>query len=230
MLMHILKSGKFMFIGHFAMAFGAKRCAPQASLGVLFLACQLADLIWPSLVLLGVEKLAIEPGVTVMTPLDFLYYPYSHSLMALLLWSVVFALLYTVLRRAGRRAAVVLALLVLSHWLLDVLTHRPDMPLTLSDAGRVGLGLWNHPVAAVSLELSLFAAGVWLYAARTRALNRVGSVGFWALVVFLLAVYAGNLLGPPPPSSMAVAWSAQALWLLVAWGFWVDRNRAAASV
>jgi membrane-bound metal-dependent hydrolase YbcI (DUF457 family) len=216
-----------MFIGHFAMGFGAKRFAPQVSLGVLFLACQLADLVWPSLVLLGIEKFSIEPGVTALTPLNFQHYPYSHSLLALLLWAALFAVLYTVLRHAGKRAAIVIGLLVLSHWLLDVVSHRPDMPVTLSDAHRIGLGLWNHPVPAIGLELLLFAAGVWSYAASTRALNRQGSIGFWALVVFLLLVYAANLLGPPPPSVKAVAWSAEAIWLLVAWGFWVDHNRAA---
>jgi membrane-bound metal-dependent hydrolase YbcI (DUF457 family) len=215
-----------MFIGHFAMALGAKKYAPQVSLGILFLACQLADLIWPNLVLLGIEKLEIVPGVTVMTPLDFVHYPWSHSLLALLFWGVLFAGLYMALRHTGIRAALVIGLLVLSHWLLDVLTHRPDMPVTLSDSSRIGFGLWNHPVLAVSVELLLFAAGVWLYTGSTRALNRKGSIGFWLLVVFLLFVYAANLLGPPPPSSAAVAWSAEALWLLVAWGFWVDRHRA----
>jgi len=216
-----------MFIGHFAMGFGAKKFAPQVSLGVLFLACQLADLLWPSLVLLGIEIFSIEPGVTALTPLDFQYYPFSHSLLAMLAWAVLFALLYVVLRHAGKRAAIVIGLLVLSHWVLDVLTHRPDMPLTLGGATRIGLGLWNHPVLAIGVELSLFAAGVWLYAASTRALNRKGSIGLWALVVFLLLVYAANFLGPPPPSVNAVAWSAEAIWLLVAWGFWVDHNRVA---
>lgn len=219
-----------MFIGHFAMGFGAKKFAPQVSLGVLFLACQLADLLWPSLVLLGIEKFSIEPGVTVLTPLDFQYYPWSHSLLAMLAWAVLFALLYTALRHAGKRAAIVIGLLVLSHWVLDVLTHRPDMPLTLGGATRIGLGLWNHPVLAIGVELSLFAAGVWLYAAGTRALNRKGSIGLWALVVFLLLVYTANFLGPPPPSVNAVAWSAEAIWLLVAWGFWVDHNRVAKTV
>jgi hypothetical protein len=121
----------------------------------------------------------------------------------------------------------VIGLLVLSHWLLDVVSHRPDMPVTLSDAHRIGLGLWNHPVLAIGVEVLLFAAGVGSYAASTRALNRQGSIGFWALVVFLLLVYAANLLGPPPPSVNAVAWSAEAIWLLVAWGFWVDHNRVA---
>lgn len=214
-----------MFIGHLALAFGAKKYAPQVSLGILLLACQLADLIWPNLVLLGVERLEVEPGITVMTPLNFLYYPYSHSLVAMLIWAVLFAGLYGLLRKAGIRVAIVLVLLVLSHWFLDVLSHRPDMPLTLGDHTHIGLGLWNYPVLAVSMELMLFALGVWLYAASTRALNRKGSIGFWFLVLFLLVIYAGNIFSPPPPSGPAVAWSAQALWLVVLWGFWVDRHR-----
>ena len=216
-----------MFIGHFALAFGAKKFVPQVSLGVLFLACQLADIIWPNLVLLGVETLAVEPGITAMTPLNFLHYPYSHSLVALILWSVVFAALYSMLRRAGTKAAIAIAALVLSHWVLDVLTHRPDMPITLSDSHRIGLGLWNFPVVAVPLELLLFGAGIWLYIRHTKALNRQGSIGFWALVIFLLATYGATLLGPPPPSPIAVAWSAQALWLLIVWGFWIDHHRVA---
>lgn len=214
-----------MFIGHFAVALGAKKFVPQVSLGVLFLACQLADLIWPNLVLLGVETLTIAPGITAMTPLDFVHYPYSHSLIALLMWSALFAALYASLTRAGIKAAIVVALVVFSHWILDVLSHRPDMPITLSDATLIGAGLWNFPVLGISLELLLFAAGVWIYALCTKPSDRRGSIGFWALIAFLVAVYAANLLGPPPPSAAAVAWSAQALWLIVAWGFWVDRHR-----
>lgn len=215
-----------MFIGHFALGFGAKKFAPQVSLGILFLACQLADIIWPNLVLLGIETLRIQPGITVMTPLDFVSYPYSHSLVALLLWSIVFGALYIVLSRVGTKAAVVIAALVLSHWVLDVLTHRPDLPITLSEGTKIGAGLWNYPAIAVPLELLLFGTGVWFYQRHTQALNRVGSIGLWALVLFLLTVYVTNVLGPPPPSSIAVAWSAQAMWLIIAWGFWIDRNRA----
>lgn len=215
-----------MFIGHFALALGAKKYAPQVSLGVLFLACQLADLIWPNLVLLGIETLEIEPGATVMTPLNFMHYPYSHSLLALLLWGVVFAGLYILLKSAGTRAAIVIGLLVLSHWVLDVLTHRPDMPISLGDSSRIGLGLWNYPIFAVGLELLLFATGIWLYTSNTRALDRKGSIGFWTLVIFLLVVYAGANITAPPPSATVVAWSAQAVWLLVAWGFWVDYHRS----
>jgi membrane-bound metal-dependent hydrolase YbcI (DUF457 family) len=214
-----------MFIGHFALAFGAKKFAPQVSLGILFLACQLADIIWPNLILLGIEVLEIEPGITVMTPLNFLHYPYSHSLVALILWSAIFAVLYALLRRSGTKAATVIAVLVLSHWVLDVLTHRPDMPITLFDSSPVGFGLWNFPVVAVPLELLLFGAGIWLYTRHTKPLNRQGSIGFGALILFLLVVYAASLFGPPPPSPTAVAWSSQALWLLIAWGFWVDHHR-----
>jgi len=214
-----------MFIGHYAVALGAKKYAPQVSLGVLFLACQLADLIWPNLLLLGLESVEIEPGITVLTPLNFLHYPYSHSLVALVLWGVIFAVLYMLLQRAGTKVAIVIAVLVVSHWVLDVLTHRADMPITLNESTLIGVGLWNFPVLAVTSEILLFAVGVWIYTHSTTALNRKGTIGFWALVIFLLAVYLATLLGPPPPSEAAVAWSAQALWLIVAWGFWVDHHR-----
>ena len=214
-----------MFIGHFAIAFGAKKYAPRVSLGMLFLACQLADLVWPSLVLLGIEKFKIEPGNTALTPLNFTHYPYSHSLLALLLWSVLLAGLYTLLHRSGKKVAMVIAVVVFSHWILDFLTHRPDMPITLNDATLVGLGLWNYPFLAVSLELLLFALGIWIYVRQTRALDKAGRYGLWGLGIFLLTIYLANIFGPPPPSVTAVAWSAQALWLIVAWGFWVDRHR-----
>ena len=214
-----------MFIGHLALGFGAKKFAPQVSLGILFLACQLADIIWPNLVLFGIETLRIQPGATVMTPLDFSSYPYSHSLVALLLWSLIFAVLYMALSRAGLKAAFVIAALVLSHWILDVLTHRPDIPITLDESSKIGAGLWNYPIIAIPFELLLFGFGVWLYHSCTTPLNRKGNIGFWVLVLFLLTLYVANVFGPPPPSAIAVAWSAQAMWLIIAWGFWVDHNR-----
>ena len=218
-----------MFVGHFALAFGAKKYTPQVSLGVLFFACQLADLLWPNLVLLGLESFEIDPGNTAMTPLSFVHYPYSHSLIALLVWGALFGALYSVLNRAGIKTAVIIAGLVLSHWVLDVVTHRPDMPIALGDSMRIGFGLWNYPVLAVITEMFIFAAGIWLYATHTEARDRVGSIALWALVVFLLIVYSANFFSPPPPSVDAVAWSAQAMWLVVAWGYWVDRHRSQSS-
>jgi hypothetical protein len=215
-----------VFIGHFAVAFAAKRAAPEVSLGTLFLAAQLADLVWPTLVLVGVESFSIRPGLTAVTPLDFTNYPYSHSLVALVGWGFALGVAYYLLRR-GMAGAAVLFFVVLSHWVLDVATHRPDMPLTIGGNARLGLGLWNSIAATVAVEGSLFAAGVWVYARTTRALDRTGTWSFIGLVLFLIVVYVANVLGPPPPSIAAVAWSAQAIWLLVAWGYWIDRHRVA---
>jgi hypothetical protein len=218
-----------MFIGHYAVALGAKRLAPSISLGALFLACQLADLIWPNLVLLGIEKVKIDPGDTALTPLDFVYYPYSHSLLAMAVWGALFAVLYLMAARVSVKTAAVILALVLSHWVLDALTHRPDLPVTFGGSARIGLGLWNLPALAVSVELVLFGMGIWMYANCTKPTDRRGSFGFWGLIAFLLLVYianiAANFVGPPPPSAGAVAWSAQAMWLLVIWAYWIDRHR-----
>jgi hypothetical protein len=214
-----------MFIGHFAVGFAAKKAAPAVSLGSLFLACQLADLVWPTLVLAGVERFEIRPGITVVTPLDFVHYPWSHSLAALLVWGAALGLAYRMLRRSTWAAPVVLALVVLSHWILDVASHRPDMPVTLTGPQRLGLGLWNSLPATMIVELILFGAGVALYQRTTIPKDRSGTLAFAGLAAFLLIVYVANLFGPPPPSVAAVAWSAQAIWLLVAWGYWIDRHR-----
>lgn len=214
-----------MFLGHFGLGFGAKKAVPEVSLGTLFIACQFADLLWPTLVLLGIERLEIEPGATRMTPLNFVSYPYSHSLLMLCVWGVAFGVIYAGIRRSRLRAAAALALLVVSHWVLDVVTHRPDMPLTVSGSTRLGLGLWSSVRGTLAAELIAFLVGFVLYARSTVARDRVGSIGLWSLVLFMVVVYAASVFGPPPPSPRAVAWSAQAMWLLVVWGYWVDNHR-----
>jgi hypothetical protein len=214
-----------VFIGHFAVAFAAKRAAPELSLGTLFLAAQLADLAWPTLALLGVERLEIRPGITAVTPLDFVHYPWSHSLVAMLAWGFALAIVWLAVRRGTPWAAIVLIGVVLSHWLLDVISHRPDMPLTIGGETRLGMGLWNSMAATLVVEGALFAVGVGLYWARTRALDAIGRWAFWGLVAFLVIIYIVSVFGPPPPSIAAVVWSAQAMWLLVAWAYWVDRHR-----
>jgi hypothetical protein len=214
-----------MFIGHFALAFGAKKLLPNASLGTLFLAVQLADLVWSTFVLSGIETLAVREGVTAFTPLDFIHYPYSHSLAALLLWALAFAALHKSVVRRNAKVSLVLIALVLSHWCLDVLSHRPDMQLAFSGPERYGLGLWNSVSATIVVEAALLAIGLSLYLNATKAIDRVGNFGLWVLLIFLVIAYLASAFGPLPPSSAAVAWSAQAMWLLVAWAYWVDRHR-----
>jgi hypothetical protein len=214
-----------VFIGHYAAAFAAKRALPAVSLGTLFIAAQLADLVWPVLVLAGIERFEIRPGITAFTPLDFVHYPYSHSLAALAAWGAALGAGFMLARKAGLRVGLLLAALVLSHWALDFASHRPDMPLAPGESPRLGLGLWNSVPATVIVEGTLFAACVWLYVRATRAIDRSGRWALAGLVAFLAIVYVASFMGPPPPSVEAVAWSANALWLVVAWGYWIDRHR-----
>jgi hypothetical protein len=215
-----------MFIGHFALGFGAKRWAPAVSLGTLFLAAQFVDLLWPTLLLLGIEHVRVVPGITAFTPLDFTHYPVSHSLLAGVGWGIALGGGYALLRR-NRRAAVVIGLLVLSHWMLDFVTHRPDLPILPGVDARAGLGLWHSIPATLVVELAIFAGGLALYARATAAVDRIGRWGLWALVAFLLAIYAANVWGPPPPDEAAIAWVGHAQWLLVLAAYGLDRHRAA---
>jgi len=215
-----------MFIGHYALAFGAKRLAPGVSLGTLFLACQFADLLWPTFLMLGFEQVEIDPGNTIVTPLNFVSYPYSHSLVMLLVWSALFALLYRVLRGGPRIAVATIGALVFSHYILDMITHRPDLPITIGGAQRLGLGLWNYPGTTLATESAMFILGAAIYAGVTRERDRIGRIGLWALVATLAAIYFANLYGPPPPNTEAIAIAGHLLWLFVLWGYWLDRHRA----
>lgn len=217
-----------MFIGHFAVGFGAKSVAPGISLGTLFLAAQFIDLLWPTLLLLGVEHVRIVPGATVVIPLVFDHYPVSHSLAAVLGWAVLVGGSHWFLKR-NRVAAFVLGVLVVSHWMLDAIVHQPDLPLFPGGATVVGLNAWSSLPATLIIEGCLFALGVWLYARATSPRDTAGRWGFVALVVFLLGIYAGNLFGPPPPSTEAIAWLGHAQWLLVLWGYWIDKHRQLAA-
>ena len=213
-----------MFIGHFAVAFGAKSVAPRVSLGWLFVAAQFIDLLWPTLLLLGVERVRIVPGATEVTPLVFEHYPISHSLLAVVGWAALVGIVHFWLRRQ-RVAALVLGVLVVSHWVLDALVHQPDLPLYPGSAIVAGLNIWSSLPMTVALEGSLFALGVWLYARTTLPIDAVGRWGFAGLVAFLIAVYAGNLFGAAPPSVQAIAWVGQLQWLLVVWAYWIDKHR-----
>jgi membrane-bound metal-dependent hydrolase YbcI (DUF457 family) len=217
-----------MFIGHFALGFAAKRATPRVPLVTLFAAAQFADLLWPLLVLAGIEQVRIAPGDTAFTPLDFVSYPYSHSLAMLAVWGVVFGVVYARAARGTTRELAMLAALVVSHWVLDFVTHRPDMPVYPGGA-RYGLGLWNSISATVVIESAMFVVGFAVYMRATRARDRAGRWGMPGLGVALFGLYLANVGGGAPPSVTAltvVAIVGAALILVVTW--WADRHRAPA--
>lgn len=216
-----------MFVGHFGVALAARKVAPRPSLGTLVLAALLVDGIWPVFLLLGWERVEIVPGITAVTPLRFVSYPYTHSLVAGLLWGTLLAGAYF-LSRGDRVGAFWLAALVVSHWGLDFVSHRPDMPLW-PGGPKVGLGLWNSVPATLVIELALFGGGVSLYASATRPRDRLGTYTFAAFVGVLAAIYLANVFGPPPPSVQVLAWSGLLGWLFVAWAYWIDRHREPAA-
>jgi membrane-bound metal-dependent hydrolase YbcI (DUF457 family) len=217
-----------MFLAHFGVGFGAKAAAPNVSLGSLFLAAQFIDLIWPTLLLFGVERVNIITDGTRSPPLEFVYYPFSHSLLAVMVWAALVAASYFVVRRS-RIGALVLGLAVVSHWLLDLVVHYPDLPLYPGNGPLLGFGVWSSPVVATVLEFSIFAAGLWLYLRSTTTSDATGKWALWSLVAVLVLIQIANVFGAPPPSTTAIAWAGQAQWLLVAWGYWIDSHRRAAT-
>jgi membrane-bound metal-dependent hydrolase YbcI (DUF457 family) len=212
-----------MFIGHFGIGFGAKRFVP-VSLGFLFIAAQFSDLLWPALLQTGIEHVKILPGITRVTPLDFSDYPISHSLAMAIVWGVVLGLFCQVFLK-NIKYSVVIFICVISHWFLDFIVHRPDLPIFPGGSARFGLGLWNYPYLAALIEGMIFIGGVILYYMTTTAKNRFGTFGLIGLIVFLLLIQAGNMIGPPPPTVNAIAWSGQLQWLIVIFAFFIDKNR-----
>lgn len=215
-----------MFIGHFAAALVAKRIDSQPSLGSTFMAAQWLDLLWPVLLLTGTERVMIEPGNSATTPLNFVHYPVSHSLMAVLLWSLLFGVTYYFIKR-NRKAALLIGALVLSHWVLDLVVHIPDLPITPFSDTKVGMGLWNYKYVALTIEILFFLWSVYIYSKTTKAVNKTGSISFWSLIVFLLIIHTANIFGPPQTDVKPIAVVGLAQWLLVAWAYWADANRKA---
>jgi len=220
-----------MFLGHYGIAFALKRAEPKLSLGTLFVAVQFPDLLWGIFVLLGWEHARIVPEYTAVTSLEFLDYPISHSLVGVLAWSVVAAALYYSwpTRDTSRhwQAAAVVGLAVFSHYPLDVLVHLPDLPLMGNDSTKLGLGLWNNPVATLVAEALVFGAGLALYVARGSHRHPVRAARVLIVVVLLVGIYLASVYGPVPPSMTTVAVSDIVLILVMgALAGWADRRTA----
>lgn len=208
-----------MFLGHVAVALAGKRVAPRVSLGTWVASVLLVDLVWPLFLLAGLEHVRIAPGITAFTPLDFHDYPITHSLAGGALWALLLAGLSRSFYRDPRALALIGAG-VLSHWVLDAVAHRPDLPV-LPGGPLVGLGLWQSVPATLALELAMFGAGIYLYTSTVRP-----RLSFWLLMAALLLAYLGAAFGPPPPDVRTLAWSAIAAWVFVAWAWWADRGNA----
>lgn len=215
-----------MFVGHYGPSFAGKALKQPIPLWVLFLAAQLLDVFWAVLVLTGIEKVRIVPGFTATNPLDLYYMPYTHSLDAASLWSIGAGVAYYWIRRnEGWKPAMVIGGVVWSHWLLDVLVHRPDMPL-YDNSAKIGLGLWNYPLAAFLLELFILFLGMYFYLKRTKPLGAGGRYGMLIFGIIMLTVQAYVFFGLAPPSAKASAATALVFYCVFAGvAFWLEKKR-----
>ena len=209
-----------MFVGHTALALASKARAGEVPLALLIAAVFALDMLWPVFLLLGLEHVRVDPGTTAFTPLAFDAYPWSHSLLLACVWGALLALV-------PRRHRLLVGALVVSHWVLDAVSHRPDLPLWPGRSPLVGLGLWSSVPATLLVEGLLFAAAIALYLRATRAVDRTGSFALWSFLLLQGGLWVSSPWQPPPPSARAVAWGSLATWLFVPWAAWIDRHRSA---
>lgn len=213
-----------MFIGHYALAFAARPAVKKPGLGSLILAVSWVDLIWPVFLLLGLEEVRIAPGITARTPFDFVSYPWTHSLLMGFVWGILLAVVLG--RNWSRRDQAIFALLVVSHWVLDWISHRPDMPLWPGGGPKLGLGLWYSTAATTVVESSMFVTGVALYLRGTTARDWKGHLSLWSFLLFIGALYVlDSLGGPPPPNVRVLAWVSLGAWLAPLWAMAIERTR-----
>ncbi|MGA8960500.1 MAG: metal-dependent hydrolase, partial [Pseudolabrys sp.] len=178
-----------MFIGHYGPSFACKAWKPVIPLWILFVAVQLVvDIVWALLVLLGIEKVRIVPGFTATNPFDLYYMPFTHSLPGAIFWSVGAAVVYRAVAPAQKwTAAAIVGGAVFSHWILDLIVHRPDLAL-YDDAYKVGFGLWNYPAIAFVLEIALLFGGIALYLRVTEPIDVIGRYGMTVLGLFAVVL------------------------------------------
>lgn len=217
-----------MFVGHYAASLALKKFEKRASLGVLFLAVQFVDILFFPFVLLGIERMNIVENYTQSTHFELEYMPYTHSLLAFIMWSVVAYVVFRWVVVKNHSVAVVVALAVFSHWVLDVLVHTPDLPLWSDATTKLGFGLWNNAVATYVFEAGILLLALWLYLRSTKAVTAVGKYGMGVFVGFMLLVNAFNIFGPPMVSTKLglAIFALSSYFLFAAVAFWLDRKRS----
>jgi LexA-binding, inner membrane-associated putative hydrolase len=217
-----------MLIGHFAVGLGSKRFAPRVPLTLLLVAALLSDVLGPVFSLLGWEHARIAPGNTRFIPLDLYDYPWSHSLLMTIAWATLLALIYH-FWRSDPIGSLAIWLGAASHWVLDWITHRPDMPLYPGARGRYGLGLWNSIPGTMVVEIAMLGIGVWLYIRVTRPRDWIGKYILLAFVFTLLLLYVEVPFSSPPQSIRQLDFvSIVSTVVLLAWASWFDAHRGTA--
>ena len=216
-----------MFVGHYAVSLALKKFEKRASLGVLFLAVQLVDILFMPFVLLGIERMNIVPDFTQSTHFELEYVPFTHSLVGSVFWAAVAYVVFRWLFVKKQSVALLVALAVFSHWILDLITHTPDLPLWTDDTMKLGFGLWNSAAATYALEAILLIGAAWMYLRATQASSALGKYGLPAFIAILLLVNIVNIYGPPPQGGkIEMAISAMVAYLLfAAVAFWLDKKR-----
>lgn len=212
-----------MFVGHIAAAMAGKKISTTTSLVWFVAAANFVDLLWPIFLLAGIETVAIDPGNTAFTNLDFVSYPWSHSLLMGILWGVALGA-FARWRGVSREASIVIGALVVSHWVLDFVTHRPDLPLWPGAESAFGLGLWNSMAGTYVVELLMWVAGIGIYLSVRRPRGFAGHLAFWSLVGVTTVMWAASPFSPPPPNAGAIAWFGIFGWIVIPWSWWIERT------
>lgn len=215
-----------MFVGHYGPSFAIKAVRPAIPLWLLFISVQFIDVVWSILILLGIEKVRIVPGITASNPFDLYYMPYTHSMVAAILWSIAVGVLCkTIFAPRTWAAAGWIGAAVFSHWILDLLVHRPDLPL-YDNSMKIGFGIWNYPAAALALEAFLLFGGMIMYMRRTTPVNFIGRFGAPVFGLLMVAMQAYIFFGPAPASPGQLAVTALVSYVVFAAVIqWLDRQR-----
>jgi membrane-bound metal-dependent hydrolase YbcI (DUF457 family) len=212
-----------MFVGHLALSLAARRTDRATPLVWYVAAANLIDLIWPLLLLAGVERVRIEPGNTAFTPLAFEHYPWTHSLLMVVVWAIAFGA-FARWRGVATGQAKLIAALVLSHWVLDAITHAPDLPLWPGSTTMIGFGLWNSIPASFAVESALWISGLALFLGARRPRGIQGNVALWSFVAVCTLMWAASPYSPPPPDERSLAYFGLFGWIIIPWAIWIERT------